>query len=465
MDSKKIDLFENDPIPKAVAKLSIPTVLSTLVMVLYNLADTYFVGMLADPIESAAVTLAAPVLLAFNAINNLFGIGASSMMSRFLGKKDYDTVKKCAVFSFYSALVCAVFISVFYTLFQAGIMSVLGVDAPTYAATGNYLMWTVSLGAAPAILNVVMANMIRSEGSALHSSIGVMSGCLLNVILDPFFVLPRFLGMGAAGAGLATLISNSVACLYFLVLIFLQRGRTYVCLDPRQFVVRMDIVKEVFGVGVPASVQNLLNVTGTIILNNFTAGYGEAAVAAMGIANKIIMVPMYLCMGITQGIMPLVSYNYARGNKKRMRDASMFVLRTAMVLALTITLLYYVFSGEIVRMFMDNEEIVAYGRILLRCMCFVIPSMVIDFLAVGVFQAIGKGIYSLIFAIMRKVLLEIPAIILLNLIWPFYGMGCAATVSEFVLAIAAIFMLMRIFRDDSKQKQDKKIAILHRRKR
>lgn len=454
MDSKKIDLFENDSIPKAVAKLSIPTVLGTLVMVLYNMADTYFVGMLADPIESAAVTLAAPMLLAFNAVNNLFGIGASSMMSRSLGKKDFDTVRKCAVFSFYSALFCALMISLLFTIFRGGMMALLGVDDITYTATARYLLWTVSCGAAPAILNVVLSNMVRSEGSAMHASVGVMSGCLLNVLLDPFFVLPQFLGMGAAGAGLATFLSNTVACSYYFVLLFMQRKKTYVSLNPRLFSIRWDIVKEVFGVGIPASIQNLLNVTGTIILNNFTAGYGEGAVAAMGIAHKIIMVPMFLCMGITQGIMPLVSYSFAKGNKQRMRDAAMFVLKIAMVLAVGITVLYFACSATIVRLFMNNDEIVAYGRILLRCMCFAIPSMVIDFLAVGIFQAIGKGKYSLVFAIMRKVILEIPAIVLLNQVWPYYGMGCASSVSEFVLAIAAIVMMARIFREDTNESKE-----------
>ena len=447
MDSKKTELFENYSIPRAVAALSVPTVLSTLVMVLYNIADTYFVGMLNSETQSAAVTLAAPMLLAFNAINNLFGVGGSSMMSRSLGRKDYDTVKKCSSFCFYCAAASGLIISIVVTLFKSGFLSLLGADEQTAAATAEYLMWTVSFGAAPAILNVVLSNMIRSEGASMNAGIGVMSGCILNIILDPFFVLPRFLGMGAAGAGLATFISNSAACLYFFVLIFIRRKTTCVSLSPRDFVIRRDIVKEVFGVGVPASVQNLLNVTGTVILNNFTAEFGAEAVSAMGIAHKINMIPMYVCMGITQGIMPLVSYNYSSGNRKRMRDAVVFVAKISVVLALCMTAVIFIFSGDLVRLFMDNDAIVAYGGILLREMSIGIIFLGADFLAVAIFQATGKGMYSFVFAIMRKLLLEIPAIIILNKVYPLYGMGYAAVCAEVVLAVAAVIMLRRIMNE------------------
>ena len=153
----------------------------------------------------------------------------------------------------------------------------------------------------------------------MHASIGTMSGCLLNIILDPIFILPWGLHMGAAGAGLATFLSNCVACLYFFVLLYGKRGNTYVSIHPKNFTLKRDILSGICTVGVPAAVQNLLNVTGMTILNNFTSSYGADAVAAMGITQKINMVPMYVSMGLSQGIMPLVSYNYSSGNIKRMK--------------------------------------------------------------------------------------------------------------------------------------------------
>ena len=264
-NNEKIQLFEKTPIPSAVAKLAVPTVLSSLVMVLYNLADTFFVGMLNDPVQNAGVTLAAPVLLAFNAVNNLFGVGTSSMMSRSLGMRDYDTVSSSSAFGFYCCLLGGFLISLFCTVFADPLMTLLGADDATRDATFGYMFWTVSCGAMPAILNVVMAYMFRSEGSALHASIGTMSGCILNMILDPIFILPWGFHMGAAGAGLATFLSNCVACGYFFVLLYVKRKSTYVCINPKKLKFTKKIILGVCGVGVPASVQNLLNVTGMAI--------------------------------------------------------------------------------------------------------------------------------------------------------------------------------------------------------
>ncbi|MCQ2518746.1 MAG: MATE family efflux transporter [Lachnospiraceae bacterium] len=448
MDKKKTDLFENYAIPKAVAYLSLPAIMGTLVMVLYNMADIYFVGMLDNSLESSAVTIASPLILAFNAVTNLFGVGGSSLMSRSLGKKDYDTTKKCVATSVYLALFSAILFSALYTIFRNPMMNLLGADASNRAQTARYLFWTVTVGAIPSILNVVLSNMVRGEGESFHASIGVISGCVLNIILDPFFVLPKFIGMGAAGAGMATCISNCVACAYLLIVIFLKRKTTYVCLNPKQFSFRKDIYKEIFGVGIPASIQNLLNVTGTVILNNFTNKFGTDAVTAMGICHRVTMIPLYLTMGMTQGIMPLISYNFASGNRKRMKDAIMFVIRISVVITVAMAIVFYFYSGNIVAIFMDEPvAVVDYGRVILRAMCIGIPFLAVDFTAVAVFQAIGKGSYSFIFAISRKIILEIPAIIILNKIYPLYGMGFAQPFAEFVLTVISIFMLRKIFRE------------------
>ncbi len=446
MKDNKTALFETAAIPKAVAALCIPTIISSLVMVLYNLTDTYFVGILNDPVQNAAVTLAGPVLLAFNAINNLFGVGSSSMMSRALGRKDYTTVYRSSAFGFYCALICGVLFSLVCTIGKMPLLSLLGADDLTRQATADYLKWTVTFGAVPAILNVVLAYMVRSEGAAFHASVGTMSGCLLNILLDPIFILPQFLNMGAAGAGLATFLSNSVACAYFFILFYIKRKTTYVRIQPQYFSLQPAIVLGVCGVGIPASIQNLLNVTGMTILNNFTSAFGADAVAAMGITQKINMVPMYICMGISQGIMPLISYNYASGNHKRMRSALTFSGTVSVTFITAGAAFYYIGAGSVVRFFMDNEAIIAYGTRFLRGFCLGLPFLCVDFLAVNVFQAVGMGKEALIFAIMRKVILEIPALYVLNYLFPLYGLAYSQFVAEFVLAIAAVVVLVRLFR-------------------
>lgn len=445
-NTRKTELFERMPIPKAVLTLSVPTVLSSLVMVLYNLADTYFVGMLQDPIQNSAVTLAAPVLLAFNAVNNLFGVGSSSMMSRSLGAGDYDTVRRSSAFGFYCALFSGALFSLLATVFRVPLLSVLGADAATSQATREYMRWTVSWGAVPAILNVVLAYLVRAEGATLHASIGTMSGCALNIALDPIFILPWGLNMGAAGAGLATFLSNCFACLYFFVLLFVRRGNTFVCVQPTMALPRRELVRGVFGVGVPASIQNLLNVTGMTVLNNFTAVFGPDAIAAMGIAYKINMIPMYIAMGISQGLMPLVSYNYGSGNVSRLKKAVVFAAKISLIFMVLTSAVYFFASAPLISLFMKTEAVVAYGSQFLKCMCIAQPFLCLDFLAVGVFQACGLGQYALLFAILRKIVLEIPALYILNALFPLYGLACAQTVAEVVLAAAAVAILARLFR-------------------
>ncbi|MBR3816561.1 MAG: MATE family efflux transporter [Clostridia bacterium] len=446
MKNEKAELFERTPIPKAVLKMSVPTVISSLVMVIYNLADTFFVGFLNDPVQNAAVTLAAPVLLAFNAVNNLFGVGSSSMMSRALGEKDYGTAKRSSATGFYCALIAALTFSVGFTVLKGPALNLLGADDVTRQATSEYLLWTVSFGAVPSILNVVMAYMVRSEGSSLHASIGTMSGCILNIILDPVFIMPWGLDMGAAGAGLATFVSNCFAMVYFLTLTLVRRKRTFVCLNPKRVTKRKKVILGICAVGIPASIQNLLNVTGMTILNNFAAAYGADPVAAMGISYKINMIPLQVALGISQGIMPLIGYNYSAKNYKRMKGFLTYTTKIVLVLMSLTSVVYFIFSGKLAALFIDTPSVIAYSERFLQGMCICLPFICMDFIAVGVFQACGMGKKALVFAVLRKIVFEIPAIFILNYFFPLYGLAWAQTASEIVLSFIALIVLVKMFR-------------------
>lgn len=292
-----------------------------------------------------------------------------------------------------------------------------------------------------------MAYLVRSEGSTLHASIGTMSGCLLNILLDPIFILPWGLNMGATGAGLATFLSNCAACVYFFILLFVKRKSTYVCIRLSMFGFRKDIVTGVCGVGIPAAIQNILNVTGMTILNNFTSSYGSEAVAAMGIAQKISMVPLYIAQGFSQGIMPLISYNYASKNITRMKRVTGFSLRISATF-MTISLLAFQFgAGFVVALFMKNEAIVAYGSQFLRGLSLALPFLSLDFLAVGIFTACGMGRKTLVFALLRKIILEIPALFILDKLFPLYGLAYAQFVAEAILSAIGLIVLSRLFKN------------------
>lgn len=441
------NLFEDMPIPKAIRKLMVPTVISSLVMVVYSLADTYFVGLLNNPVQNAAVTLAAPALLAFNAVNNLFGVGSSSMMSRALGRGDIDTVKKSSAFGFYGALCFGTILALLCGIFFSPLLVMLGAEENTMAATADYMRWAVVCGAVPSIVNVVMAYLVRAEGGALHASIGTMSGCLLNLILDPVFILPWGLDMGAAGAGCATFLSNCTACIYFMALLYLKKGKSYVSINPKDFKLQKEIVLGVFGVGIPASIQNLLNVTGMTILNNFTASYGADAVAAIGIAQKIYMVPVQIALGGTQSAMPLISYCYAGKKYKRMKEGIGYVAKLLLPAMFVVAVCCWLGAGGLIGLFMKNPEIIRYGTMFLRAMALAMPFLVADFLVVGVFQGFGMGKKALVFAILRKIVFEIPAIVLLNLAFGVNGLAYGAFVAEFMLSVIGIVTLGRTMKE------------------
>lgn len=445
-ESSKTYLFEQMPLPRAIMTLAIPTVIGSLVMVIYNLADTWFVGMLNDPVQNSAVTLASPITLAFFFVTNLFGVGASSVMGRALGAKNIDTAKRSAAIGFWSTVLSGLAFSAMYFIFSSPLLKILGATSENVSATADYLFWTVTLGAAPSMLNVVMGYLVRTEGASMHASIGTMSGCILNIILDPFFVLPKFLNMGASGAGCATFISNCVACIYFFVLLFVKRKSTFVCLSPKMAKPKKEIISDICNVGIPAAIQNILNVVGMTILNNFTSSFGTDAVAAMGISYRTYMIPIQVSFGIAQGVMPLVSYNYGSRDFKRAKSSVVLTGKIAVGFLVIVGAVFYIFSENIICAFIKTDTVIRYGGKFLKGMCLALPFQCIDFMGVSTYQACGKGMLSLVYAIMRKIVLEIPALIILNHFFPLYGLAYAQFSAEIILAVGAIFTLNHMFK-------------------
>lgn len=443
LSSEKLELFEKEAIPKAVLRLSVPTVCSNLVMILYSLADTFFVGLINSPVQSAAVALAAPVMLAFNAVNNLFGVGGSSMMSRALGQKDFKTVRHASAFSFYGALICSIVFSVLAGAFLGPLCTAFGATDATMAATESYMLYAVVLGAPFSILNVVLSYLVRAEGNTLHAAIGTMSGAFLNILLDPLFIL--VFGMQALGAALATLLSNIFAVGYFLVYLWIRRKTTSISIRPRDFRPEAAVVKGVCVVGVPAMIQNLLNVFSQMIMNNIAASYGTEAVAATGIAYRASMIMMYVSQGIGQGVMPLIGYTYAAGLIQRMKKTIFFTLKLSLGILLTMFAVYEVFPTYIMRAFIGNEEVIRTGAMLLRGLAAAMPFLAVDFLAVGVFQATGKGGYSLILALLRKVAFEIPFMLAFNQWFGLYlSIGWSQALSELLTSLIGFWILLRM---------------------
>lgn len=442
-NEEKTILFEQAPISKAVAALCIPTMISSLVFVIYGLADTYFVGLLNDPVQNAAVTLANPGMMLFHAITNLFGVGGASVMSRAFGGKDYTRAMQTSCVGIYCTAVMGALYSGCFVIFRQPILSLLGADAITQPHTWAYLKWTCLLGAVPSVLNVVLSDLTRAEGAAARASVGIVGGCVMNMILDPIFIMPWGLNMGAEGAGAATCLSNFAVCAYFLLMIVKERGRTFLCMHPSMFRPGK-LIASICAVGIPAAIANLLTTAGMIILNKFTASYGAVAVVAMGIAFRVDLIPCNVCSGLSSGLMPLISYNYASGNSRRMKQAFRFALISAFIGISTVAAFYFFFPQIPISLFIEDQEVVALGAIFLKSLCIALPFYAVEFVEVGVFNACGLGWHALIFALLRNVILQIPALYILDAILPLYGVPYAFVFSEGVLSIVGSIVITRL---------------------
>lgn len=443
----KEELFEQMPVTKAIFKLTIPMIISSVISIVYNLSDTFFVGKLNNPVENAAVTLVAPAMTLFYAITNLFGVGSSSLMSRMLGIKDYDKVRKASATGIYSGLFFSILLSAITLIFNAPILNILGSDSQTYDVTKQYLFWTVGVGAVPGIMNILFSFILRSEGRALLASIGAISGCVLNIILDPFFILPFGLNLGAAGAGLATFISNCFALLYYIILLFAIHGKTYVSVNPKNFCLNRQIMGDIFIVGFPGVIQNNLNVVSMTIFNNIAASFGTFAVASIGIVNKLNQLPIQIIFGFSQGVMPLIGYNYASKNIPRVKETIKKIFQITLSSLFVVLLIFSFASRPLIAFFMDNQTIIDIGSRFLKGFGLSLLFMCVDFTVVGISTSFGIGRHALIFSILRKAAFEIPFIFLFSKLFGLYGLAYSACCAEVLMSIIALFVLRKTLAD------------------
>lgn len=447
----KVYLFEKASIPEAAVKLAIPTIVSSLVTIIYNLADTYFVGQINDPIQNAAMALVSTMLIAQMMVTNMFGVGGSSLMSRMLGSKEYEKVRNTSVFAIYGSILFGLLISFIFAVFRFPIIRLLGGSAENMEATWQYMKWIMCWGSVPAILNTVLANLIRAEGSALQASIGTMSGCVLNVILDPFFILPLGFNMGAEGAGLATMLSNCAACLYFLAFLIRKKNDTYVSFHPKHFSLEKEIWFGVLAVGFPVGIKMFFTMTAMGIRSRTIAKYGSVAIAALGIATRITNVPMQATLGLTNGLIPLIGYNYAAKNQTRVKGAIQFVLKMATGILVGTAVLCIVFAGKLVGIFIKDPETIRIGSILMIGFALAQPVHGIDALGDSTAQATGKGLLSFGFGFVRMFICEIGFTVLLDRLFPMYGVGYAQFATESVMAAVALLFLFFMIRNLGKE--------------
>lgn len=453
MTSNKLELFEKAPVRRAVLSQIIPAIFSQMIALLYNLADTYFVGLLNSPVQTAAVTIAAPSFVMLTALSNLFGVGGASAIARALGKKDTDRARQISALAIWGGIGVSLLFSVFFAVFSVPILTLCGAKADTLDATLRYARWVVIFGGPFTVLNTLLANLVRSEGGAVHASMGVSFGGLLNIALDPLFVLPQFLGMQAAGAGLATAISNGAATVYFLIYLFRKRGATVLTLQPRLLRHAKTHLGTVLSIGFPSAIQYALTVVAVAAQARFVSNHQiTEAVAALGIIKKLDQLPLYFSIGVANGLLPLLAFTHSAGLVRRRRQAFRLGTGISLGFSLLCLVLYEAFAPQLVGLFIDNEATVAYGAVFLRIMVTAMPMMSVCYPMIVQFQAMMKAKESLVCSILRKGVLDIPLLFLMDALLPLYGCMWVQPMVDTISLVVAFVLYRRIQRRELPQK-------------
>lgn len=440
MRTDNTELFEKMPVSKAVITLVIPTIISQIITVIYNMADTFFIGQMNDPDQVAAATLAMPPFVMLTGIANLFGIGGSSLISRSLGMGDPEKAKKCAAFSIWSAAAVSLFYGIVIYLLRPVLFPLLGADADTYGYCSAYVLWTIAAGGVPTVLNACLSHLVRAEGYSKEASFGVAFGGILNIILDPVLIFG--LKLGVAGAAIATMLSNVAAMLYFILLLHKNRYRTVIKFSLKNYTLRQGIPREILLVGFPSFVMMLMGVLSNTVLNRMVVSYSNQAIAGMGIAKKIDMLAFAIANGMTQGVLPLIGYNFAANNYPRMRSAVKTAFFYSMTVASAGAVLLFTCAVPVVRWFIDDAETVAYGQHFLRIICITCPAVSVTMMVISVFQATGEKKRPMILSFLRKGGLDVPFMFLMNTAAGANGIPWATPIADsLAMAVALILFI------------------------
>lgn len=433
-------IFCEMPVRRAVLTLAVPTVISQIITVIYNMADTFFIGQLNDPNQVAAATVAMPAFAALTALSNLFGIGGASNIARCLGKKDNETAKRTTAFSIWTSLIVALFYGILIFLARPWFLPLLGTNSETYDFCSSYVFWTITIGAIPTVLNAELAHLIRAEGYAKQAGFGVAFGGIINIILDPIFIF--VFHMEITGAAIATMLSNTAAMIYFLIFLYKIRKKTVITPNPNYFSIADNIPGDVVVGGLPSFIMMMLGCLSNSILNRLITSYSNEAMAGMGIAKKIDMIAFSVAQGMTQGVLPLIAYNYASGNHKRMSKSIQITIIYTLIMACTATLTLFFFASPITRCFINDDETVAFGKDFLKIICFTCPSTAINFMIITVFQATKQKVQPLLLSLLRKGSLDIPLMIILNHLIGIRGVAWATPLADWLALIVSLLLYL-----------------------
>ena len=442
------EIFETWQVPRALAKMAIPTIVSQLITLVYNVADTWFIGQTNNPYMVAASSLVLTVFLMTTGIANRFGVGGGSLVVRLLGRNDEDEAEKVASLSLVMAAASSLVFSILCFLFMNPLLRLLGASDNTIGFARQYLMFVVVIGCFPTVLANTMSSMVRNIGYSREAGFGLGMGGVLNVILDPLFMFVVFPdGYQVMGAAVATMLSNFITLAYFIFVYKKLEGKTVLALPRSIEKIRRESMGSLFSVGIPAAMSLLLFDLCNIVINRLASGHGDIELAAIGIVLKVERLPLNIGIGICLGMTPLVAYNYASKNHKRMKD----FFRTARLVGLIVSVLCVVFyricAPYIIGAFISDADTVRFGTQFLQSRCFATPFMFLSFHMVHFMQAVDRGKVSFLLAVIRQLCLNIPLLFFLNMFFGMNGIVWTQLTADFINVVISYVIYARLIED------------------
>lgn len=422
----------------------LPSIVSQIIVLIYNMADTFYVGQTHNPYMVAATSLILPVFNISICIAGLAGVGGGSLVSRLLGQGREDEARRVGTFSLYLGLSISALFALVMGLFMRPILELLGAGDNTYDYARQYAFCVIVAGGIPTVLSNVLSNLLRSIGRSTAAGFGIVLGGVLNIALDPLFMfvlLPD--GQEVFGAGVATCLSNCIACGYFIVVLLLSGKGAVITFNPRVGLAERSSIAAVFAVGVPSAVTSFLFDLDYVILDRLMTSYNDLALAAIGIVLKVERFPLNVGVGICQGMMPLVGYNYSAGNRKRLKDTIILSLGIGLVIAAISILLYELFAAPLTRLFLDDAQTVELAAAFLRARVLATPLMFISFFTVYLFQAFGRGRISLLLGVVRWLGFNIPMLYILNHIVGMYGLVWSQVTADSLNVVFSLIIFLK----------------------
>ena len=435
------ELFEKVPVPKAYFTLALPVVFSMVVSLVYNMVDTYFIAQTGNTNLVAGVSLSAPVFTLMIALGDIFGLGGSSVISRLFGEKKDEDGKRLSVFCFYAAILCGIVVTIVMMMLREPILYVLGADQDTISYASGYFTYIV-LGAPFIILSFTPSNLLRTEGFATAAMTGNILGAVVNMILDPVFI--SVLGLGAAGAAIATVIGNIFADLFYVW--FLLKKSRRLSVNPAGFHIHIAEVGQILAIGIPASITNLMQSIGIALTNRSLLPYGNDRVAAMGIVMKVNLIAVLILVGFAFGAQLLIGYNYGAKNHARLKEILRFCYEfecgAAAVLAGALSLA----APAMIGLFMQDASIIEIGVPMLRMQQMGMVFTAVVLVTTCTFQSAGKAVGAFLLSVSRQGVVFAAVLFIASKTFAYSGVLMAQAVSDLLTAILAVILLHILIR-------------------